>query len=75
MASLNPGWFSWLCFWEAKPRTAAKPSKRAYEFAKKVHRETGGPTPELMRLQKSYIENERKLRQIRGRKEPSRTAA
>jgi hypothetical protein len=75
MASLNPSWFSWLCFWEAKPKAPTKPSKRAYDFAEKVHRETGGPTPELMLLQRAFIENERKLRQLRGGKDSSRTAA
>lgn len=63
MATARSDWFSWLL---GKPdRTATKQPKRAYEFAVKVHRATGGPTPDLMRLQRALAENGRKLQQAR----------
>lgn len=52
------GFFSFL---PKKPRVAVgAESRKAREFANRVYKETGGPTPELKRLYAKLLDNERR---------------
>ena len=55
MATLNMDWFYHLLPWKREKRAFAN-ARDAYRFARRVHRETGGPTPELRQLYSEYLE-------------------
>jgi len=51
--------FGLLC--RKKPQASdPRSARRGYEFARHVYNETGGPTPELKRLHREYVEKQRR---------------
>lgn len=56
--ALLVGFFAFLA---KKPRVVVgADSRKAREFANRVYKETGGPTPELKRLYAELLDNERR---------------
>jgi hypothetical protein len=56
MATVNMDWFLGLFHPRKRETHAFANAKEAYDFARRVHRETGGPTPELRQLYSEYRE-------------------
>lgn len=55
------GRFASLFGWAKKPRVSVgAESRKASEFANRVYKETGGPTPELKRLYAELLDNDRR---------------
>ena len=60
MAALTkPRWLASL-FSPAAKTPGTKSSHRIYEFTQRAHRKTGGPTADLKRVYRAYLENQRK---------------
>lgn len=59
MAALRSDSFSFWGLLQKKPQVV-KESKVAREFARRVYKETGGPTPELKQLYAEFLDNKRR---------------
>jgi hypothetical protein len=60
--------FNFMHFWRSV-NLSPDGSKRAREFAEQAHKQTNGATPELKRVYGAYLENERRRKQQRERKD------
>ena len=52
-------WFG-LLFRKKPQATDPRSARRGYEFARHVYNETGGPTPELKRLHREFVEKQKR---------------
>lgn len=63
MAALSSSWLTCLLPWGRHDNATANRSKRAFEVAQRLHRESGGPTPEMRELFRDYARVQRLKRQ------------
>lgn len=60
MAAINVGGlFARFAFWGKPPKNAPKQSRVAYDFSRQVYNDTGGPTKDLKRVFRVYLDNQK----------------
>ena len=56
MAALSANWLSCLLPWSRQDTNSKRRSRRAYEIAEHMHRQSGGPNRELRKLYRDYAQ-------------------
>jgi hypothetical protein len=57
--------------WSEDPNRGKTQSRVAHDYTLKVYKETGGATPALKRVYRSFLENERRRSELVGKDKPS----